>query len=605
MEIDFKENEDLNNRKSVFIDEWRDGREAQSPEEIEIKQIIEDSILDIQKHLSGEQAKNEIDNDLKRINQSIFLLSTPEDENDRRDGEKENVRRDSEKKSIRSKLNFLHLLFSSYQFPKIIFDLLAQTKNENGDDESYFKKMSLVLKCIANLLCFSDFQSYFIENDIIENAMVLISHESSKVSKESLHIISELMPHIIKTELPIPELFIYHIISNINDIKAKQTLYAVKIFYCIAKYSEYKQILKDAIRTILNIFIEISARTCLPIILFKKESDDFQSDFDGKYETKFDPIQKYIIQTIYYILKSDFSFYYSYQTFFHYLFYIVNGFSTTTTDKYYVTYVFKILLLISYNDEKEATILSQYIGYLNAYLSHFINERKQKDWLDLLETWKSTRRDYDESQVNYEFYYYFLQNSDFIIKEQVVNLIIFNLFHLSDNFYKFSEERLSDFLLDQFPECDPYHMKNSILRFFQVMVQHQNPQEIIQMLINKDFIQGSSAIFDGDELDSILNLLIIIDKMIEYAVVNPFIEEDGVKVQDNISDIVGNITNNIGIMNGIDRLLDELPEEIKNLESCKNPESVSNELQQRQKIFELCQKIKGFIEEKIKEAEEE
>lgn len=569
MDIEFKGNEYLNSRAVEILneDKGNDNCILQNPDEIKENQLLDDFISDLKKHLNNEEPKNDILIDLEQINKSIDL-----------------------------KPSFLHKLLFINNFPQIILDLLIKFFYINEESKQYFKIISSILYCIAKLLAFKDFRDFFIDNEIISHAMNLISHESSKIARESIHIISKLIFHVIQTDYPIPEYFIYHISINVNICRKKPTKYAVKIFSIFAQYYPNKEILIDAIPTILELYKQAAEEAFQPIIDSREEErkkkakkQKFNSEIDGMYYklNLYDPILKYIVQTIYYILESDFSFYFHYQDFFDFLFYNVNGFSTTLTDKVLVSFTFKILLLIIYNNEDEATRMVSLIGNLD-------HEKK-----------------IEKIKFDYSIYLYFLQNSDFVVNEPLTQIIIFNLFHLPPSFYEFvSSSLFIELSYWSLIRYDPFHLKPISLKFFRYIIQHPNSKEIIQYLIDEDFINETSSFLDGDDFDAILDYLLIINKMIEYAnisassIKSPEKNPNHKYIQFNPATIIGRISNSPQIYENIDRLIDELPQELKDLEENPNQdESIKSELKQKQSILELCQAIKAFCCQKDEEGE--
>lgn len=546
MFLNFKDLETLNSRMSDVINDDKIDDKIKIQIRDEIENCAKFTIFDLKSHLHSEQTRNDICSDLEMISKIIDL-----------------------------KYSFLHDLFVSFQLSFILFNLLEIEQFVYDD-----KIAASIYRCIAKLLYYEDLQLFFIQNGIIKSALKLASHECNEISKESLHILSQLTKYIANQNIPIKSKYIDYICRNLV-LSDEHKEYSMKFFLLFSKYSNNKKILDPALPFIFDLYYSldnteeiIEKRQNLPPI-FTNHYDQsiWNSDLDHTYNHNYDKIKKYIIKTLYYILQSDFSFYYPYKPYFIKLFYSINGLPTTGPSSNFkkerkksggasfLTYIFKILLLVIDNDEKEALNAVKCIGNLEK------------------------ERNVNKIFFYYDIYYLFLQNLEFNDTELLLKIMIFDLFHLPPSFYEFCcHPEFVKSLIDFFIENSPFLIKTIILRFILVLMQPPNIPKIIEVLIDNEFILKASSVLDIDD-DSILCYLMIINKMIQHLIIT----------NNKVEYIIDVINQSPEIYENIDRIIDQFSTELDELGDLQNSNNSNGNDNDQKKILEQFNKKRQIL----------
>lgn len=396
------------------------------------------------------------------------------------------------------------------EFPTNVLELL----DKYVDD---FDICGILYQCIGSLIKIPEIKSLFIAENIIDICQILLTHEDTKIAEESLHILSEVIEFSILNNYQPRETLIKDIILCFT-LSYQSELYASQIFCSIAEFAPSPFILNADFSNIFkHLYVSFSEKIkkCIDKEQYTME---FQSDFDSvlnavrHYQIR-DEIRKNIVKMIYFIMKKDFSFYFGYKECFKYLFKSTNFMSSTLTNPDLLKFIFEIMVIIINNDEKEANEMVRLFAIRLKILF-------EDDYLPVDEEEDESLTEVDYS---YDFYFFFLQNSEYCVVEPLIHIINFALTHLHSSFYDYcvKDNKIISLFFDYFKQ-GTYYIKFRILKYISLMVTHPEPGPTINYLmpsedvIKGNFLQLCSFVFNSDDYDAILTFHEIVDKMIDY-----------------------------------------------------------------------------------------
>ncbi|OHT10957.1 hypothetical protein TRFO_19529 [Tritrichomonas foetus] len=351
-------------------------------------------------------------------------------------------------------------VFSQINFGKFLCDLFNENQYEFEVDI-----IEGILFCIAKLIDFPEYQSLFIENGFLQIAASCITHEESNISLEALHVVSKLMEYAIKHNITFDNEFFIYNVCDAMFLSIKHELYSIRILMNTIHYSNNESLIRQILPQIKEQYKEHKIH----------ENDIFEYDYEKK-------ILLMIFKSFYYTLKFNYNSIIDLQNVLSDAFSRVKFLSPTKKmDQPIIAILFKTLYFIINHDPEAALKMIQLIQL--------------------------------------EKFYFFIQDSDFVVVLWVLNVLTFAVVNGPKEYYDFCINKeivklLLSYLTD---EAAPFLVKHSTLTFIHIMLQNPDPQSVYSLLIRDDFIVECSDYLDADDVDVIRKYFEIIDIMLQYS----------------------------------------------------------------------------------------
>ena len=369
---------------------------------------------------------------------------------------------------------------TSMNFYQILYELFFIYQDN-------YEFVSNALLCIGKLLFMESIRSFYVSQGFFENALQLITHEDDDIAKQSLFLVSELIDDTLKNHVDFDILeFLKYSFINFSGLGYCYKEYLIKSVERIVQYITDEPVINFIIPNLIDfykhnsIFIpneELALEDNSKAVIKRKNLYEEIKKF-----TSNDIVFTLIIKSIFNILKNSEKF--LYKAFRDLIFNMVMNLkyiSSTTRGEDMLFYILKIVQFIIYKDQD--------IG------------------MNLL------------MKVPLQKFYFFIQNSNFKIADVVIDLFSIIIKTESNDFYNFClESNVTTLILNDLLDEGPFISKANTVKFISNFLSHYRPKDVIETLVNNDFITICSAFLDMDDENSIQYYINSISIITQYFI---------------------------------------------------------------------------------------